>query len=134
MRASEEARTLLVMAGKDLQTVQGMRDAELFPTETFGFHVQQAVEKSLRAWLCIVGATYPKIHDLDELDALLNDAGQDLPEEFEPLLTYTDFATTFRYDAYPNLGGELDRADVSSRVERLVSHVRALLDEAERTG
>ena len=100
----EQANSMLVMARKDLQALKGMGDEDVFPVEIYGFHVQQAVEKVLKAWLCCLGKSYPKIHDLDELAALLKDAGTVVPGEFTSLLEYTDFATTFRYEAYPAAG------------------------------
>lgn len=129
----EQANRMSLMAGKDLQALKGMGDEEVFPIEIFGFHVQQAVEKTLKAWLCCLGKTYPKIHDLDELVALLEDAGQALPEEFAPLVEYTDFATTFRYEAYAEFGGESSRVETADTVDRFVGHVGSLMRRAEQT-
>jgi len=48
MSALEHARGLLVMARKDFDALRGMVDNPLFAEEIFGFHAQQAIEKSLR--------------------------------------------------------------------------------------
>jgi hypothetical protein len=49
----EHARSMLRMARKDFNALVGMRGNPLFADEIFGFHVQQAVEKALKAWLCV---------------------------------------------------------------------------------
>ena len=45
----EHARALLRMAHKDFNALTGMLDNAVFADEIFGFHVQQAVEKALKA-------------------------------------------------------------------------------------
>ena len=67
------------------------------------------MEKALKAWLCAVGVAFPKTHDLDELMTLLEEAGQGIPPSVAMLLDFTDFAVAFRYDAFPDLEGEIDR-------------------------
>lgn len=128
----EQANSMLVMARKDLQALKGMGDEDVFPVEIYGFHVQQAVEKVLKACLCCLGKSYPKIHDLDELAALLKDAGTEVPGEFTSLLEYTDFATTFRYEAYAEFGGVSDRTEVADTVDRFVAYVAEMVREGEK--
>ena len=48
----EQARAMLRMAHKDFNALIGMQENQLFADEIFGFHIQQAVEKALKAWLC----------------------------------------------------------------------------------
>jgi HEPN domain-containing protein len=108
-----------------------MSDPKKFPEEIFGFHVQQAVEKTLKAWLCCVGAAFPKIHDLEELAALLDQAHQELPTQFAELLDYTDFAVMFRYEAFSELEVGIDRERTIVLVEELVHHVAQMFHEAE---
>ena len=67
MSGLEEAVTLLQAAQRDLQALTGMLDREVFADEIFGFHGQQAVEKSLKAWLAALGDAYPYTHDLMSL-------------------------------------------------------------------
>ena len=65
------ARVLIEAAVRDLQVVRlGLRETQL-PEEVFGFHVQQAIEKLVRAWLAILGEVYPLTHDLESLFDLL---------------------------------------------------------------
>lgn len=64
MSAIDHARTLHLMAAKDIKALRGMTDGETFDDEIFGFHAQQAVEKSLKAWIAAIGGTFPLTHDL----------------------------------------------------------------------
>ncbi|MFZ4539651.1 HEPN domain-containing protein [Propionivibrio sp.] len=67
MSALEHARGLLVMARKDFDALRGMVDNPLFAEEIFGFHAQQAIEKSLKAWLAARSLDFPLTHDLSRL-------------------------------------------------------------------
>jgi HEPN domain-containing protein len=126
----EQARGLLAVAERDYRALCGMKDPAVFSDAIFGFHVQQAVEKALKAWLCLLGVAFPRTHDLDELGALLEEAGQHIPEFLPPLLEFTDFAVTFRYDAFADLDAEVDRQTCIDGVAHLLQHVRQLLRQA----
>ena len=130
MKDLEQAKSLLSMAEKDHRALRGMENPAVFSEEIFGFHVQQAVEKGLKAWLCALGISFPKTHDLDELGALLEGAGQKIPESFLALLEFTDFAVAFRYDAFPDWESDVDRRDCLDRVNRLLQHVRRIVAQA----
>ena len=130
MKDLEQARNLLGMADRDCRALRGMQDPEVFSTEIFGFHVQQAVEKALKAWLCCLGAPFPRTHDLDELGALLEERHQTIPEFLSALLEFTDFGVAFRYEAFPDLEGDIERQDAVDRVGRLLQHVRQILTQA----
>ena len=58
MSVPETAVMMQTMAGKDLAALRGMQDSTLFADEIFGFHAQQAIEKSLKAWITIAGGTF----------------------------------------------------------------------------
>lgn len=58
MSVPETAINMQTMASKDLAALRGMIDASLFADEIFGFHAQQAVEKSLKAWITVAGDTF----------------------------------------------------------------------------
>jgi HEPN domain-containing protein len=66
------------------------------PTDTVCFHVQQCVEKYLKAFLILKSIDFPKTHDIKELVILL-------PVKSRPKLTpeeqrrFTDYATVTRY-------------------------------------
>jgi HEPN domain-containing protein len=121
----EHARVLLRMAHKDFNALTGMLDSTLFADEIFGFHVQQAIEKGLKAWLCARGIVYPPTHDLARLLTLLEKAGADI-EQFWTLVQFTIFAVQARY--------EEGLADLDEPLERVIEieNVRALLAAVEK--
>ena len=129
MKELEQARNFLSIASRDYRALCGMEDPEVFSSEIFGFHVQQAVEKALKAWLCILGVPFPRTHDLDELGALLEEAGQKIPNFLQTLLEFTDFAVAFRYDAFPDLEGDIDRDVCINQVGHLLQHVQQILTQ-----
>ena len=124
------ARLMQTKAKQDLSALRGMMDKTIFAEEIFGFHAQQAVEKSLKAWLALIGVNFPLIHDLEELFALLKDQGQAVPDIFQSLVDLTDFSVQFRYDSYIDFEDELDRDEVIEKVQNFVDHVEQLLNNA----
>lgn len=127
MSDPENARLMLDMASKDLRAIRGMLDIETFDDEIFGFHAQQAVEKALKAWMSLAGITYPRIHDLEELLALLRDRGEHVPPGFPDLVDLNDFAVQFRYTAFEYFEDRLDRASIVQQVEEVADHVEAMI-------
>jgi HEPN domain-containing protein len=125
----EHARALLRMAHKDFNALTGMLDDNLFADEIFGFHVQQAVEKALKARLCAYDITYPPTHDLARLLTLLKKAGANV-EQFWPLVQFTIFAVQARYEeglAY--LDEPLERVDEIENVRTLLAITEKLVAE-----
>lgn len=55
----ENAKQLLSLAAEDVAAMEVLKDAEQVSSRIFGFHAQQAVEKALKAWLSLAGASYP---------------------------------------------------------------------------
>ena len=98
MSGHEHASALLMMARKDFDALRGMIGNPLFADEIFGFHVQQAVEKTLKAWLAVRSVEFPLTHDISRLLGLLEEAGVDVGL-FWPLVEYTVFAVQARYEA-----------------------------------
>mgnify|MGYP001577052649 FL=1 len=129
MKDLEQARNFLSIAARDHRALCSMEDPEAFSAEIFGFHVQQAVEKALKAWLCSLGVPFPRTHDLDELGAMLEEAGQEIPKFLHTLLEFTDFAVAFRYEAFPDLEGDIDRRSCIDGVGRLLQHVQRILTQ-----
>ncbi|MCX7013084.1 MAG: HEPN domain-containing protein [Candidatus Sumerlaeota bacterium] len=131
MRDLPQARLLLEMARKDLRALQGMDDPEVFDDAVFGFHVQQAAEKALKAWLALAGVEYPKTHDLrlllQSVSAMEPEAGS-----FSDLREYNAFAVQFRYDASPPTDEAIPRKRATSRVLELHARVGHLLARAEK--
>ena len=80
-----EAQRLLLAAHKDWRALSGMRDGTVFADEIFGFHAQQAVEKTLKAWLALSGVEYPRTHDISLLLTVLKMQGQDVDDDYDLL-------------------------------------------------
>ncbi len=129
MNDLEKARTLIRAAERDISALRGMDDADVFADEIFGFHVQQAAEKLLKAWLDLLGEVYPLTHDLDLLLDLLQKRASDTAR-FRNLVEFVPYAVQFRYDIDPDPEA-LDRVAALQQVEDLLKHVRQRLAEAE---
>lgn len=126
MRDIKQARVMLRMAHKDFAALMGMaRDTVAFADEIFGFHAQQAVEKALKAWICLHGIEYPFTHQLARLMTILKNDGEDM-EEFWALDQYSVFSVQARYeDGDVALDEPLDR-------DAVIVEVQTLLDWVER--
>lgn len=127
MRDLRQAKAVLSMAKKDLKALRGMADAEAFDDEIFGFHAQQAIEKSLKAWAAVLGREYPLTHDISALLDLLESSGEDVKRYWD-LIEYNVFAVRFRYESLGVLDEPLDRAGSVRAIEDLMGHVNRLLE------
>ncbi len=126
MSGLDHASALLVMARKDFDATRGMIDNPLFADEIFGFHVQQAVEKSLKAWLAVRKIEFPLTHDISRLLSLLEESGVDV-DLFWPLVEYTVFAVQARYEAGLMAPDELiDRLAAVEAVGQLLAKVELM--------
>lgn len=125
-RDIDHAKAMLGNAVRDLRAAREMRDPIRFAPETFGFHVQQCVEKSLKAWLSCLGLPYPRSHDISALKTALEDSGCDL-SAFQNIEELTVFAIQYRYEAYSNDEEDLDRDALTDLAERIYDHVAALV-------
>ncbi|MDP1634438.1 MAG: HEPN domain-containing protein, partial [Gallionellaceae bacterium] len=106
--------------------MRGMVGNPLFADEIFGFHAQQAIEKSLKAWLAARSIEFPLTHDLSRLLGLLEEASVDV-SLFWPLVQYTVFAVQARYEAgLMESEASIDRLAVIAEVEHLVTTVASL--------
>jgi HEPN domain-containing protein len=124
----DHAHSLLRMAHKDFNALIGMQGNPLFADEIFGFHVQQAVEKALKAWLCTYGiGSYPLTHELARLFSMLENQGAEI-ESFWPLVQYTMFAVQARYEeGISDLDEHIDRAVEIRNVSDLLGCVEKRL-------
>lgn len=124
--ANPEAAALLRIARRDLRAAERLQDPAI-DEASWGFFVQQAVEKALKAWLLLVGEQPPPIHNLTLLFQRLADRLDAVAlEPFQELVAFTDFAVQLRYDdALDPIG--LDRSLWQQRAEALVQYVETLL-------
>ncbi|MEI6208097.1 MAG: HEPN domain-containing protein [Desulfuromonadales bacterium] len=129
MSVSDTAISMQTMAGKDLTALRGMMDTSSFADEIFGFHAQQAVEKSLKAWITVVGDAFGFTHDIELLLMHLKRLGVDA-DRFSDLIELSAFAVQFRYAELDVDDVPLDRYSIISKVTDLFSHVQTMLEEA----
>jgi HEPN domain-containing protein len=54
-----DAALMLRIAQRDLKAARGMLDEEAFEEATWGYLIQQATEKALKAWISCLGQHYP---------------------------------------------------------------------------
>jgi HEPN domain-containing protein len=125
-----KARALLEAAHRDLKALTGMLDSEVFAEEIFGFHVQQAAEKALKAWLELLGEVFPYTHDLGVLLQKLENRGYEVTE-FWDLLDFNLFAVQLRYDSLHGLDEPIDRQDAIEKVRDLYGVVDAAIKRNE---
>ena len=120
------ARASLDTAEQHVHALRALLAATEVGDGVFGFHVQQAAEKSLRAWLALLGVKFPLTHDLKALVALLQEQAD--ATAFLPLTAYTPFYIQYRYHA---TGRDLpiDRKAALRQAQALWRHVA---QEAER--
>ena len=130
MSDRKQAYLLLAAAERDLTALRGMRDATVFADEIFGFHVQQAVEKLLKAWLALLGETYPTTHNLARLLALLNTHDAEALR-FNELVEFTPYAVQFRYAPSEPNSIPLSRDKAVEGVQALFEVVRRQSDDME---
>ena len=125
----ECARMMIRAAERDLLTLRSMTAGA--PEEATGFHVQQAAEKAFKAWLALLGETYPLTHSIEMLLDLL--AARDASvEPFRGLADYTPYAVEFRYTGVAPGAESIDREGALALVEALLDRVRRELAEVER--
>ncbi|MBF0176747.1 MAG: hypothetical protein HQL63_07870 [Magnetococcales bacterium] len=75
----------------------------------------------------MLNVKFPKKHNLEELAKIIRESGAMIPEEFEPLLGYSECASTFRYDPYPESQPEPERDHAVILSGHLLRHVESLL-------
>jgi HEPN domain-containing protein len=124
MSPTDAPRELLALAEKDGRAAWILARAPNPEMDAAGFHLQQMVEKSLKAWMALKNIDYPNTHDLSLLLRLLEDGGEDI-EPFWPLLKLNPFAVQFRYE----VAGEdfPDFEKVAQLASQLLAHVESLL-------
>ncbi|MCU0914781.1 MAG: HEPN domain-containing protein [Planctomycetes bacterium] len=124
MSPTDAPRDLLTLAERDYRSALILAQAPDPPMESAGFHLQQAVEKSLKAWLALKGVDYPKTHDLSLLFLLLEDARENI-EPFWHLLGLNPFAVQFRYEVAEQEFADFER--LAQLTGQLIAHVQSLL-------
>jgi HEPN domain-containing protein len=125
MSLADRPHELLALAEKDYKAALILARAEDPQMDAAGFHLQQAVEKSLKAWLAFKTVDYPKTHDLSLLLGLLEDQHERI-DPFWSLLELNSFAVQFRYE----LAGEefSNFKQLAKLTKKLLAHIQSILD------
>ena len=126
MSDRQQAQQLLTIAQRDLKALTGMMDSQVFADEIFGFHLQQAAEKLLKAWIAAIGEVYPLTHDLGILLQQLEEGGFEI-SPYWTLLEYNAFAVQLRYEAIATSDVPIDRATALAQVQSLYAQVDSYL-------
>jgi hypothetical protein len=123
---AEPSSGFLKIAQRDLRSALAMEDPSLFEEVTWGFHLQQAIEKTLKAWLLVLSPDQPPFsHNLRLLFQMLRDQGAAV-QPFVGLSRFSLFAVVWRYDEEPEVEG-LDRAVWNQLCADLLAHVASLI-------
>ena len=120
--ARTEAQAMLRVARRDLRAARllAVDEAE---EASWGFQMQQAIEKAFKAWILSCDLRAPFTHDIAELLQVLSEQGV----EISPYLRFSQFtlfAVQLRYDDEP------EPLDLNR--QEWLSVVQALLDEVEQ--
>ena len=116
------ADAMLRAAERDLLTLRSMNHEA--PEESFGFHLQQAVDKATKAWIAGLGEQYPLTHSIETLLRRLRGLSVDTAP-FEGLAEFTPYAVTFRYERVGPEAEPIDRRATVALAETLLARVRA---------
>jgi HEPN domain-containing protein len=116
--------SFLRLATRDAMDASNMRDAARFSDQGIGYHLQQAAEKSLKAWLMALGEPAPRTHELQELLIRLETLGVNV-DRYRDVTDLFPYATRFRYEIEdPNV--PLDRERYCKLVDSLLQHVEKI--------
>ena len=114
------------MAKKDLKALSAMTDIHVFEDEIFGFHAQQAIEKSLKAWIALKGIEYPKTHDISYLLFILEEQGVNI-EQYRDFIEYNIFAVQLRYEAFDSIVEPLNREVTITKIYEFLTHIENIV-------
>jgi HEPN domain-containing protein len=117
--AHELALLLVRKAEGDESILDRLLDDHDIADDVLGFHVQQAVEKRLKAVLALNEVEYEHTHSVSYLTALIEQQGIDLPGCREEIEGLTPWAVAARYD------GAFEKVLDRTAARMLVSELRA---------
>ena len=120
----EDKASLLERAEEDLRAAEILRREDDELTTTICFHLQQYVEKVVKAKLDELGISYPTKHNLITLLNLFE--GKNLAAKlFEEASSLTDYATSARYDSVTPTIEQMNKAfDQAKRIVEAVEKIR----------
>lgn len=110
MEPLETPEGLRARAAEDLIVAEYLREKDDELTTPICFHLQQYVEKSLKARLMELSIPYGKVHDLLLLVQMLPEGAQIESKYSDDLIALSHFATTAKYSARTPDVNEMERA------------------------
>ena len=93
----DDPREWLNRARSNLAKAQSTSGIPEVYLEDLCFDAQQAAEKAIKAVLIHLGARFPYVHDLAQLLALVEQAGQSVSESIRRAASLSDYAVETRY-------------------------------------
>jgi HEPN domain-containing protein len=127
----EAVRILLAKAAQDELAARQLAADARISDEIVGFHIQQSVEKRLKALLTFYAIPYRRSHDILELMDQLIAHGHPVTGALEPLQEMTPFAVEYRYESLDQYeDAPLDR----TRALGLLSDLEVWIQEHMRLG
>lgn len=127
VRQQELARLLLQKARQDLDLVVSVADSETVADEIIGFHIQQAIEKSIKSALTRLGVQYEFTHDLSILYRQVENNGLTPPSSIDAVEELTIFAVQFRYLLYEEEQG-FNRNAALTLAEKYVEWANSIIE------
>jgi HEPN domain-containing protein len=111
---------LFKKADADLALVEHALALEDKPIEVdiIFFHLQQAVEKYLKALVCYNGVHFEKIHDIDKIITLCRSSSIELPDYIDVFIELNPYAVEGRYAVIA------DDIDDAERFAKLLKQLR----------
>lgn len=120
--ARTEAQAMLRVARRDFKAAQ-LLAVDAAEEASWGFQMQQAIEKAFKAWILSRDRRAPFTHDIAELLQVLSEQGVVIAPYLH-FSQFTLFAVQLRYDDEP------EPLDLNR--QEWLSVVQALLDEVEQ--
>lgn len=93
----EQHAIFILKAKQDFTLVRQVMGNSNVAPEIMLFHIQQGVEKLIKALFCLHSVRFPKTHDLDELVEQAQEHGIELPSFMEKLTELSPYAVEWRY-------------------------------------
>lgn len=119
--ARSEAQAMLRVARRDLKAARLLAVDEA-DEASWGFQMQQAIEKAIKAWILSRDLKAPFTHDIADLLQILGEQGVETTPYLQ-FSQFTLFAVQLRYDDEP------DPLDLNR--QHWLTVVQALLDEVD---
>lgn len=110
--------------------VRAQNDQPEVYLEDLCFDAQQAAEKAIKALLIEKGVDFPYTHDLADLLTLVEQAGQQVPEDLKRVVILTDYAVESRYPGLAEPVTKEEYEEALSLAESILDWVKKVLENS----